>query len=276
VALYKAVAALVRAYAALSDCLPEAGYSAAEVVAIEQELARAVALRETIRQASGETLDLKAYEADMRHLIDTYIRAEEARTISDFGGLTLLDLIVRSGIADAIASLPKGIQGDRDAVAETIANNVRSKISREHLRDPAFFDKMSVLLAEVLAELKAQRIDYQEFLKRVASLAAQVQAGEADDTPEPLKRSPGLRAIYNMLASAPATGVAEAAPADSGWDRTLATAQRIDTTLRTSAPDGWRGVLPKEQEVKRLVYQLVHDTELVERLFPVIKAQAEY
>ncbi|EQD69081.1 hypothetical protein B1A_07040, partial [mine drainage metagenome] len=26
-----------------------------------------------IRMASGETLDLKAYEADMRHLIDTYI-----------------------------------------------------------------------------------------------------------------------------------------------------------------------------------------------------------
>jgi type I restriction enzyme, R subunit len=28
-------------------------------------------LREIIRKASGESLDLKAYEADMRHLIDT-------------------------------------------------------------------------------------------------------------------------------------------------------------------------------------------------------------
>jgi type I restriction enzyme R subunit len=33
-------------------------------------------LREIIRKASGETIDLKAYEADMRHLIDTYIEAE--------------------------------------------------------------------------------------------------------------------------------------------------------------------------------------------------------
>jgi hypothetical protein len=80
-----------------------------------------VALRETIRQASGETLDLKAYEADMRHLIDTYIRADEARKISPFGDVGLLDWIASQGIDAAIARLPAGIRADRGAVAETIA-----------------------------------------------------------------------------------------------------------------------------------------------------------
>ena len=278
VALYKAVAALVRAYASLSDNLSEAGYSQAETTAIEEELTRAVALRQVIRQASGETLDLKAYEADMRHLIDTYIRAEEARTISDFGDMGLLDVIVKSGIAAAIASLPRGVRTDRGAVAETIANNVRSTILREHLHDPAFYEKMSRLLSEVLADLKAKRIDYEEFLKRVATVAGQVHAGRADDTPEPLRRSPGLRAIYNTLAAASVTRVAERPPADE-WrvaDPTLDRAQRIDAALRKRAPNGWRGFLPKEQEVKRLIYQVVQDTAMVERLFAVIKARAEY
>ena len=277
VALYKAVAALLRAYASISDNLPEAGYSPAETKAIEQELTRAVALREVIRQASGETLDLKAYEADMRHLIDTYIKAEEARTISDFGDMGLLDVIVKSGIAAAISSLPRGVQTDRGAVAETITNNVRSKILREHLHDPAFYEKMSRLLSEVLADLKAKRIDYEEFLKRVATLAEQVQAGRADDTPEPLRRSPGLRAIYNTLVAASAAGLAERPPAD-GYEANpaLGRAQRIDASLRGSAPNGWRGFLPKEQEVKRLVYEVVQDTAIVERLFAVIKVQAEY
>jgi type I restriction enzyme R subunit len=36
-------------------------------------------VREIVRKASGESLDLKAYEADMRHLIDTYIEADEPR-----------------------------------------------------------------------------------------------------------------------------------------------------------------------------------------------------
>ena len=82
----------------------------------------------------------------MRHLIDTYIEADEPRKISDFGEVGLLDLIVKSGIAEAINSLPNGIRRNKGAVAETIANNVRSKIIKEHLSDPAFYDKMSALV----------------------------------------------------------------------------------------------------------------------------------
>jgi type I restriction enzyme R subunit len=146
VALYKSTAVLVRAYANIADDLPQAGYTEAQITNIKHTLDRNLKLREIIRQASGETIDLKAYEADMRHLIDTYIEADAPRTISDFGEIGLLDLIVKSGIADAISSLPNGIKGNRGAVAETIANNVRRKIIKEHLNDPAFYDKMSVLL----------------------------------------------------------------------------------------------------------------------------------
>ena len=39
----------------------------------------------------------------MRHLIDTYIGAQAPRKTSPFAGLGLLDLIVKAGIADAIA-----------------------------------------------------------------------------------------------------------------------------------------------------------------------------
>jgi type I restriction enzyme R subunit len=280
VTLYKTVASLVRAYASIADSLLEAGYSAVEAKALSGELDRAVELREIIRRASGETLDLKAYEADMRHLIDAYIRAEEARRISHFGEVGLVDLIVNSGVGAAIASLPERIRGNRDAVAEVITNNVRSRIMREHLHDPAFYDRMSTLLAEVLADLKARRIDYEEFLRRMAAIAAQVRAGQADDTPEPLRQSPGLRALYNTLATAPAptTRVAET-KAPYGMtevDPVLELAQQIDARLRGSAPDGWRGVLPKEQEVKRLIYEVVQDTTLVELLFPVVKARWEY
>jgi type I restriction enzyme R subunit len=282
VALYKAVAALVRAYGAIADNLSEAGYSAGEIQAIHRELERAVALRATIRQASGETLDLKAYEADMRHLIDSYIQAEESRSISQFGDVGLLDLIVRTGMSDALASLPPGIRANPTAVAETIANNVRSRILREHLHDPAFYDRMSRLLAEVLADLRARRIDYERFLMRIAALAAQVQQGQADDTPEPLRRSPGLRAIYNQLPAAPgpALQIAESPasyPSDAPHENpTLALALRLDAKLREGTPAEWRGVQAKERVVQRLIYEVLGDPALVERLFPVIKAQAEY
>src|SRR5207245_18580 len=59
---------------------------------------------------------------------------------------SLLELIVKTGIADAINRMPDGIKSSRGAIAETIENNVRRKIVKEHLNDPAFYDKMSVLL----------------------------------------------------------------------------------------------------------------------------------
>jgi len=40
----------------------------------------------------------------MRHLIDTYIEAAEPRNISPFDNMGLLDLIMKTGIANAIAT----------------------------------------------------------------------------------------------------------------------------------------------------------------------------
>ena len=200
----------------------------------------------------------------MRHLIDTYIKAEEARTISDFGDIGLLDLIVKSGIAEAIASLPEGhsratrARWRRPSPTTCAARSSRSTSTIRR------FTTGCPLLAEVLADLKAQRIDYEEFLKRIAALAAQVQAGKADDTPEPLKRSPGLRAIYNLLAAAAgASNGVPTAPRETPERTSRSTcAQRIDAMLRGSAPDGWRGILPKEQAVKRLIYEVVQDDDV--------------
>jgi type I restriction enzyme, R subunit len=187
-ALYKAIASLVRAYANIADELEAAGYSGADIARIRQQLDHYLKLREIIRKASGESLDLKAYEADMRHLIDTYIQADEPRKISPFDEMSLLELIVKTGIAEAIAQRLGALQGNKNAVAETIENNVRSKIIKEHLYDPAYYEKMSALLDEIIAARKAKAIEYEAYLQRIAALAQQVEAGQADDTPEALKK----------------------------------------------------------------------------------------
>ncbi len=170
-ALYKATVALIRAYANIAEAMEAAGYTEKEIADIKYQLDFYLKLREEIRKASGETLDLKTYEADMRHLIDNYIQADESKKISPFGDLTLIDIIVNTGIADAVNSLPEGIKGSKVAVAETIENNVRQKIIKEHLIDPAFFEEMSKLLDVIIKERKANAISYEEYLKKIAALA---------------------------------------------------------------------------------------------------------
>ena len=158
----------------------------------------AAALSRNSGSSSGRTLDLKAYEADMRHLLDTYIEADEPRKISPFDNVSLLDLIVKTGIANAINGQLGALKGNKDAVAETIENNVRSKIIKEHLNDPAFYEKMSALLDEIIAARKAKAIEYEEYLKRVAELAKKVEVGKDDETPKKLN-TPGKRALWNNL-----------------------------------------------------------------------------
>lgn len=257
-ALYKATAGLVRAYATIADELEAAGYGTADIARIKQQLDHYLKLREIIRNASGETLDLKPYEADMRHLIDTYIEADEPRKISPFDNMGLLDLIVKTGIANAIASKLAGLKGDKNAIAETIENNVRKKIIKEQLTDPTYYANMSALLDEIIAARKAKAIQYEVYLKRIADLANRVDAGHTVGTPANLD-TPGKRALYNNLA------------------KNLDLALKIDETIKTVRPDSWRdNGGPKERLIKAALYGLLQDVAEVERIFPIIKAQSEY
>lgn len=256
-ALYKATVALVRAFANIADEMELAGYSAHESQRIKEQVDHFLNVRETIRQASGESIDLKAYEADMRHLIDTYIEADEPRRISPFDSMGLLELIVKTGIAKAIATQLGGLKGNKDAIAETIENNVRRKIVKEHLNDPAFFEKMSALLSEIIEARKAKAIEYEEYLKRVAHLAKLVEAGQGEDTPGEVN-TPGLRALYNNL------------------HKNQELALRIDDVVKRARPDGWRGVQAREQVIKRALYDELKDEAEVERIFLIVKQQREY
>ena len=256
-ALYKAVASLVRAYANIADEMETAGYTASDIERIKNQIKHYLNVRDVIRKASGESLDLKAYEADMRHLIDTYIEADEPRPISPFDNMSLLDIVVKTGIADTITSQLGGLKGDRNAIAETIENNVRSKIIKEHLNDPAFYEKMSKLLDEIIKDRKARAMSYEEYLKRIAELAKNVEAGHSEDTPKTLD-TPGKRALYNNL------------------NQNEELAIDIDTAVKENRHDDWRGIKAREQVIKSALFGVLKDESEVERIFLIIKAQKEY
>ena len=153
--------------------------------------------------------------------------------------------------------MPKGIKNNPQAVSETIANNVRSKIIKEHLNDPAFYDRMSTLLVEILDDLRSQQIDYEEFLKRIADIAKRVQEGKAEDTPVALN-TPGKRALFNNLSN----------------DETLAL--KIDEVVRRVKPDSFRGNLAKERVIKAELFSILDSESEVERIFQIIVNQSEY
>ena len=273
---YKSAATFMRSYTAIAGELVDAGYSVVEAKMIDAELHRAVHMRDVVRRAAQETLDVKPFEADMRFLIDSYIRAEDSTKISNFGDMGLLEIIRKVGMQAAINSLPEQTRNNAEAVAETIANNVRSKIIKAHLRDPAFYDRMSALLSEILADLRTRRIEYQKFLSRLAELIDRIDAGTDAELPAVLQHNEGLRAIYNALCG---LGLADTAgPSYLGniADKKLVLAQGIEAQLSAHAPSHWRGVESKERVVKGLLHDLLGEEAHVDALFGLLKGRADF
>jgi type I restriction enzyme R subunit len=256
-ALYKQTVALIRSYANIADELTEAGYSREDIEYIKDRTDFYLKLREEIRKASGETLDLKTYEADMRHLIDTYIHADESRRIDPFEDQTLLGIITNTGIAQAIEALPEGIKSSEEATAETIENNVRQKIIKEHLIDPAYFDEMSKLLSEIIKERKAHALDYENYLKRISDLAKKVTNLTREGLPEKIKTN-AQRALFNNLSKNEELAVT------------------IDDIVKANRLADWPGDIRKENLIKAGIHEVLNDHNEVERIFQIVKQQHEY
>jgi type I restriction enzyme, R subunit len=256
-ALYQATAALARAYADIMDEMRDAGYTDADVVRIKEQVHQFVGIRDIIRRSSGESLDLKPFEPDMRYLIDTYIEADAPKKVSPFEGMSLLDVITKIGIQKAIDDQLSVMKGNTTAIAETIENNVRKKIIKEHLSDPAYYATMSALLDEIIKARNEKAIKYEEYLEQMAEIAKKVERGHSVDTPTNLD-TPAKRALWNNL----------------GRNEELAL--KVDAALRAERPDGWRGVHPKEQTVKSALYRVLGNADEVERIFLIVKAQDEY
>jgi len=230
--LYTFTAALIRCFANVASEMAEAGYTAAEIAAIRKEVDHFTKVRDEVKLSSGDYIDLKAYEPDMRYLIDHYINADESAKISSFDDLGLVDLLVDRGPA-AVDSLPKKLKEDREAVAETIENNVRRLIVKQFPIDPNYYEKMSKLLDALIDERRNGVLEYIKYLDTVAELARNAAKPETSRTAYPSSLSTlGKRALYNNL----------------GEDEALALA--VDAAVRDNLMDGYRSSAIKSRKLE--------------------------
>lgn len=248
--LYKFVAALIRAFASIASELAEAGYKADEIEKIRAEVDHYTKVRDEVKLASGDYIDLKAYEPAMRHLIDTYIRAEESEKISAFDDLSLIQLIVERG-PDAAAEKVKGVMKTDEAVAETIENNVRKLIINESPVDPVYYDQMSKLLDALIEQRRKGVVSYREYLEKIAQITkgAKMPGGGPAGYPAGVK-STAQRALYNNL----------------GKDEGLALA--VDAAIMGSRQDGWKTNVMKTKRVRVSINAVLKSAAVSESLEP--------
>ncbi|MDR1510205.1 MAG: type I restriction endonuclease subunit R, partial [Synergistaceae bacterium] len=249
--LYKLVNRLVRAFAEIKGEMTEAGYAPAEQADIDKRVTFYTALKETIGNASGDFIDLKSYEADMRRLIDTYIKADDSRKIGEFDDFTLLDFVLVMG--------EKLCGKGKEAAAEAIENNIRKKVVEKILINPKYYEKMSVILDELIKVRLKGVIVYEEMLEKYVEAVKNIENPENNPHyPENIRRSGALRALYD----------------NCGEDEELAIA--IDKAVRESKQADFRHNEFKERRIKRAMYAVLKDEGEVERVYNIVVEQGEY
>lgn len=249
--LYKLVNRLIRAYAEIKGEMSVAGYTSAEQADIDKKATLYVDIKKIIGNASGDFIDLKAYEVDMRRLIDNYIKAGDSRNIGEFDNLTLLDFVQSQG---------EELKGKgKEAAAEVIENNIRKKVVEKILVNPRYYEKMSAILDELIKARREGAIAYEKLLEKYIELVKNSEQPENNTYyPESIRCSGALRAFYD----------------NCGEDENLALA--IDGAVRKSKQADFRHNEFKERRIKQALYQILKDKGEVERVYNIVVEQGEY
>jgi type I restriction enzyme R subunit len=280
ISFYKSVATFVRAYADIAQNLTEAGYSDAEAAALQKEVDFYSETRSAIKKHSGEELDIKPFEADMRHLLNTYVQADPAADMGNLNSLSLTELIVETGIHDAIAhKLNEKGKLSRNAIAEGIINNVRKTIIRDQLTDPRFYAQMSKLLDDLIQQSRADAAAYEAFLKNAEELVKRMAKKDAvAGVPAVLHGKPEAIVIFTNLPDILAGGayvLREESPQEN--EARAALALKIDRAMREHAPAGWKGDDTREKQVLNALFPIMdRDRKATLAVFDIIKNQPGY
>ncbi len=255
ITLYKLTVSLVRAYANIANEMQKAGYTLAEAKSIKEEVDYYANLRDAIKQASGDKIDLKRFEPGMRQLMDMYLSAHGSRKISDFENQSLVDLIVKVSEPNAPYGEDKKKQ---ETVAETIENNIRKVIIEESATNPKYYEKMSQLLDEIIEQRKREAIAYEAYLKKIKELAGKMDKPTSTNNYPTSLTTSGKRALFDNL------------------EKNEILALALDNLIQSTKLADWRDGGIRERKLMLSVKSLLKDQEKTDAIMKIIKAQDEY
>ena len=251
---YILVGRLANSLANLRSQYTSYNYTEAEWAEKDTLTKKYIEIRNDIRLASSDHIDLKAYEPGMRHLIDTYIAAKDSKKLIEMDDITLLDII--EYYRDELTTGKKKI---RQSAAEKIENNIRRKIVDQIDINPEYYKRLSAILDELIKKREMETIEYSELLNRYIQLAKEVEQSDTDSKyPESIAQSKAKRALYDNY----------------GKDEALT--NQLYEAIIDNIQEGFRHNDAKSKRIKGALYNILQDDSKVDEMFDLICKQDEF
>lgn len=155
----------------------------------KQDLRYFMNLRASVQRRYAESVDFKQYQARIQKLLDTHVGAGEVEIV-----VSPVSIFDRDAFQHEIDQL-----GTPASKAHTIANRVKRSITEHMDEDPAFYERFSKMLQDVIDRFRQQRLDDAAFLAAVEDIRDKVRDRTDDDVPEMLRHHNVARAYFGIL-----------------------------------------------------------------------------
>jgi type I restriction enzyme R subunit len=148
-------------------------------------------LRASIKIRYHEKVDFGKYEKQMQKLLDTFISADEVNQLTKL--VNIFD--------DSFEAEIERVVGD-NARADAILSATTSAILEKMESNPAYYEKLSLRIKEIIQQYKDKRLTQEEKLKQakdIRDMMKDVNEQKAQSYPTELKNNKFSRAIYDNI-----------------------------------------------------------------------------
>lgn len=245
--LYSTISKLLKSYADIANDLSDLGYDDSSITKLKGKVAFYEHLMQTIKLASGDYIDLKKYDHDMKFLIDTYIEALPSKVISNLNDKTLLEVVTL---------LEKELETNKKEQEKNLAiviGNTRKILVDEEATNPMFFNQLSKVLESIIEERRKGILDYQKFLNDLnKKVLSKLEKQENNERPKSIDNEL-KKTLYDNLGN--------------NEQLTLELIDIIDNEF----PSDWVGHKMKERTVRNKLSDKLNDTQ-VDNIFNILRA----
>ncbi len=176
---------------ALSSEKIEDVFTSGQIVEYKEKMKFYAELRKAVRIRYYEQVDFGKYEKQMQKLLDTFISADEVNQLTKL--VNIFDEEFEAEI--------ERIVGD-NARADAILSATTAVITEKRESNPAYYDRLSKRIAEIIEEYKEKRLSEEEKLKHAKEIREMLLKEEAEETrnyPESIRKNTHARAFYDNL-----------------------------------------------------------------------------
>ena len=176
---------------ALSSDKMEEVFNEKQISEYKEKMKFYAELRKAVRIRYYEQVDFGKYEKQMQKLLDTFISADEVNQLTKL--VNIFDEEFEAEIERVV--------GD-NARADSILSATTAVITEKRESNPAYYDKLSKRIQEIIEEYKEKRLTEEEKLKHakeIRDLLIKDEVEEESNYPESIKHNVQARAFYDNL-----------------------------------------------------------------------------